>query len=147
MKAHTLQRSVVLPATPDQVWAVIGDFAGLAEWNPQLPQSVMEDGADPEVPGAVRVFAIDGKVVARERLLRRDAEAHWYRYLLLDPLFLPMTDYVATLAARPHEDGTEVRWTAEYQAADEVVPQVESIVGDDTYGAGLDALRERFGRS
>lgn len=144
MNTRTLERSTVLAATPAQVWAAIGDFGALAAWHPHLPPSTIEDDADPEVPGAVRVFAIDGKVVARERLLDRDAEARWYRYTLLDPLVLPVGDYVATLAVHPHADGAEVRWSAVYRGPDELVPQVESLFGDSTYGVGLDALRARF---
>ncbi|GHB70956.1 hypothetical protein GCM10010377_71990 [Streptomyces viridiviolaceus] len=144
MNTRTLVRSTVLAATPGQVWAAIGDFGGLARWHPHVPPSTIEDDADPEDPGAVRAFAIDGKVVARERLLDRDPEAHWYRYTLLDPLVLPVGDYVATIAVHPHADGAEVRWSAVYQGPDEVVPQVESLFGDSTYGTGLDALRARF---
>lgn len=146
MNLHTLERSAVLAATPGQVWAVVGDFGGLADWHPRVPPSTMEDDAAPTVPGAVRVFAVDGKVVARELLLGRDADACWYRYTLLDPMMLPVSDYVATLAVRPHADGAEVRWTAEYRGADATVPQVESLFGDGTYGTGLDALGARFAR-
>ncbi|MFJ9677981.1 SRPBCC family protein [Streptomyces sp. NPDC101194] len=140
---HTLQRSAVITATPDEVWRVIGDFGGLADWHPQVPPSTIEDGASPEHPGAVRVFAIDGKVLARERLLALDAETHSYTYTVIDPV-LPVSDYVATLAVHPHADGAEVRWSAAYQSADDTVPQVESLFGDGTYGTGLTALAARF---
>ncbi|MFB6959054.1 SRPBCC family protein [Streptomyces sp. NPDC056309] len=146
MTLHRLERSAVLTATPDQVWTAVGDFNALADWHPHLPPSVIEDDADPEVPGAVRVFAVDGKVVARERLLDRDADAHRYRYALLDPVVLPVGDYVATLAVDPHADGAEIRWSAVYRGPDEVVPRVESLIGDQTYAAGLEALRARFAR-
>ncbi|MFB6549635.1 SRPBCC family protein [Streptomyces sp. NPDC056405] len=146
MNTRTLERSTVLAAGPDEVWAAIGDFGGPADWHPHLPPSTMEDDADPEVPGAVRAFAVDGKVVARERLLDRDDEARRYRYALLDPVALPVGDYVATLAVRPHAEGAEVRWSAVYRGPDEVVPRVESLFGDGTYGTGLDALRARFAR-
>ncbi|MFJ3694991.1 SRPBCC family protein [Streptomyces sp. NPDC090052] len=144
MTPRTLERSTVLAATPDQVWAAIGDFGGLADWHPYIQPSTIEDDADPGVPGAVRVFSVDGEIVARERLVARDADARWYRYVLLAPVMLPVGEFVATLAVHPHADGAEVRWSADYQGADEVVPQVESIFGDGTYGAGLDALRKRF---
>ncbi|MFB6842980.1 SRPBCC family protein [Streptomyces sp. NPDC056361] len=144
MKSRTLVRSTVLAATPDAVWAVIGDFGALAEWHPHLPPSSLEEGGDPEVPGAVRVFAVDGRIVARERLLDRDAAARAYRYALLEPVVLPVRDYVGTLAVRPHPGGAEVTWSASYRSADDVVPQVEALFGDGTYGTGLAALRERL---
>ncbi|MEU9117388.1 SRPBCC family protein [Streptomyces sp. NPDC048483] len=140
---HSLIRTIVLPADPDTVWRTIGRFDALAEWHPQVPPSVLEDDADPETPGAVRAFTLDGTVVARERLLAKDDTTRSYRYTVLDP-FLPVTDYQATLTAAHHEQGTEVRWTATYAGAAEAVPQVEEIFGDGVYGVGLRALGERF---
>ncbi|GGU81604.1 hypothetical protein GCM10010275_15690 [Streptomyces litmocidini] len=144
MNPRTLERSAVVPAAPDAVWAVIGDFGALADWHPHVPPSTLEGGGDPAVPGTVRVFAVDGEAVARERLLDRDAAARSYRYALLDPVMLPVHDYVATLAVRPHPEGSEVRWSAAYRSTDDVVPRVESAFGDGTYGTGLAALRARF---
>ncbi|MFI8910289.1 SRPBCC family protein [Streptomyces sp. NPDC053513] len=144
MNRRTLERSAVVPAAPDAVWAVVGDFGALADWHPHVPPSTLEDGGDPAVPGTVRVFAVDGETVARERLLDRDATARSYRYTLLDPVMLPVHDYVATLAVRPHPEGAEVRWSAAYRGTDDVVPRVESVFGDGTYGTGLAALRARF---
>ncbi|EST36534.1 SRPBCC family protein [Streptomyces roseochromogenus] len=98
------------------------------------------------VPSAVRVFAVDGHLVVRECLLDRDSHAHRYRYVLLDPVVPPVSGYVVTLAVHPHADGVEFRWSAVRQSAAEVMPQVESLFGDGTYGGGLDALRARFAR-
>ncbi|GAA2774631.1 SRPBCC family protein [Streptomyces showdoensis] len=144
MTLRTLERSTVVPAAPDAVWAVVGDFGALADWHPHLPPATLEGGADPEVPGAVRAFAVDGAVVARERLLGRDAAARSYRYTLLDPLALPVREYVATLVVRPHPEGAEVVWSAAYRGADDTVPRVEALFGDATYGTGLAALAARF---
>jgi hypothetical protein len=141
MTTHQLRRTATVNAAPAEVWDLIGGFGSLGAWHPHVPPSTVEGGADPETPGAVRVFAIDGKVVARERLLGKEATA--YTYTVIDPM-LPITDYVATLAVRPHADGAEIDWTADYAGADEVVPQVEAIFGDGTYGTGLAALRARF---
>jgi hypothetical protein len=141
---RTLERSAVLPATPDAVWAVVGDFGALADWQPHVPPSTPEDGGDPAAPGTVRVFAVDGVAVARERLFDRDEQARSYRYTLLDPVMLPVHDYVATLAVRPHPDGAEVTWSAAYRSADDVVARVEAVFGDGTYAPGLAALRARF---
>ncbi|MEU5092731.1 SRPBCC family protein [Streptomyces sp. NPDC021356] len=144
--ARSLRRSTVLPAAPAEVWAAIGAFGGLTDWHPLVPPTSIEGGADPEVPGAVRAFAVDGHVVARERLLDRDPEARSYRYTLLDPVPLPVAEYVATLAVHPHPEGAEVVWSAAYRSTGEAAAQVESLFGDGTYGAGLAALRTRFAR-
>ncbi|MFF0745929.1 SRPBCC family protein [Streptomyces sp. NPDC004111] len=145
-RPRKLVRTAVVTADPARVWDLVGDFGGLADWHPHVPPSTIEDGADPRLPGAVRVFTLDGRVVARERLLAREAEAMSYTYTVLDPM-LPIDAYVATLAVRPHADGAELVWAADYSAADEAVAQVEEIFGDGTYGSGLAALREKFGRA
>ncbi|MFJ5786280.1 SRPBCC family protein [Streptomyces hydrogenans] len=144
MQPRTLERSVVIAADPDAVWALAGGFAALADWHPHLPPVTVEDGADPEVPGAVRVFALDGTVVARELLLAHDPAARRYLYRLLDPLALPVEEYVATFAVAPHPDGAEVRWSAVYRAPDEVAARAEAAFGDGVYATGLAALRERL---
>ncbi|MFF2777292.1 SRPBCC family protein [Streptomyces sp. NPDC058052] len=144
MQTRTLERSLVIPAAPDTVWALVGGFATLADWHPHVPPATLEDGADPEVPGAVRVFTRDGAVVARELLLDRDPAARRYRYTLLDPLALPVEEYVATLAVAPHPEGAELRWSAVYRAPDALVPRVEAGFGDGVYATGLDAVRERL---
>ncbi|MEU6663062.1 SRPBCC family protein [Streptomyces sp. NPDC046821] len=137
---HTLTRSVVLPAAPADVWSVIGDFHRLGHWHPYVPESTV-DTDDPDV----RVFSVEGKVVAREKLLGSGSEGHTsYTYTVLDPM-LPITDYVATLAVRPHGEGSEVVWSARYRATEETAVQVEAVFGDGTYGTGLAALQAKFG--
>lgn len=142
-RTHSLIRTIVVPRDPDSVWRTIGRFAGLTDWHPTVPPSVMEEGDDPEMPGAVRAFVLDGVVVARERLLARDDSARAFRYTVFDTP-LPITDYVATLTVVAHDEGAEVRWSAIYNGADETVPEVERLFGDVVYATGLAALRARF---
>ncbi|MFD7107014.1 SRPBCC family protein [Streptomyces celluloflavus] len=142
---HTLARTAVVTAGPDAVWQIIGTFGGLADWHPLLPPSVIEDGSDPETPGAVQAFSVNGQVVIRERLLEKDDSRRMLRYTIHESA-VPVSDYVSTLSAHPHEAGTEIRWTATYEAADELVPEIEKHFGDGIYATGLDALKERFAR-
>lgn len=141
---HTLLRTTVLPTDPDTVWRTIGRFGGLTDWHPALPPSAIENGADPETPGAVQAFTVDGTVVARERLLAKDDTGRSYRYTLLSAPEHPFSDYTATLSALPHPQGTEVRWAATYDAPDEAVPLVEELFGDRIYATGLAALPALF---
>ncbi|MYW06189.1 SRPBCC family protein [Streptomyces sp. SID3343] len=140
---HEFSRSAVIAATPDKVWDVVGDFNSLSAWHPSVPPSTIEGGGDANTPGAVRSFAIDGDVLSREELTAYDASAYRMEYKLIQVPF-PVTDYHATLQVRPHADGSEVVWSATYEGADDIVPTVEEIFAEGTYGAGLAALRERF---
>jgi len=143
---HTLTRTTVVTAGPDAVWRLIGRFGGLADWHPLLPPSVFEDGADPETPGAVQAFSVDGRVVIRERLLEKDDARRMLRYTIHESA-VPVSDYVATLSVHPHHAGAEIRWTATYGAADALVPEIERHFGDTVYATGLAALEERFART
>ncbi|MGC0422987.1 SRPBCC family protein [Embleya sp. AB8] len=138
-----ISRSAVIAATPDKIWAVVGDFGALGDWHPVVPPSTIEGGGDANTPGAIRAFAIDGEVVSREQLLSHDADAHRMSYALIQ-VPLAVTDYVGTLAVNPHPDGSEVVWSAVYAGDEDVVETVEAVFAEGTYGAGLTALRERF---
>ncbi|MFI7094348.1 SRPBCC family protein [Streptomyces lydicus] len=140
---HTLIRTTVVTAAPDDVWQVIGRFGGLADWHPLLPPSVIEDGADPETSGAIQAFSVNGQVVIRERLLEKDDSRRMLRYTIHESA-VPVSDYVSTLSVHPHDAGAEIRWAATYEAADELVSEIEKHFGDNIYAAGLDTLKERF---
>ncbi|WP_399094588.1 SRPBCC family protein [Streptomyces sp. BBFR2] len=142
---RTLARTAVVTAGPDDVWRVVGEFGGLADWHPLLPPSVIEDGADPETPGAVQAFSVDGRVVIRERLLAKDDARRMLRYTIEESA-VPVSRYVATLSVHPHAAGAVIRWAATYEAADAVVPEIERHFGDVIYATGLEALRARFAR-
>lgn len=141
--ARELVRTAVVPAAPDAVWELVGRFGALDAWHPYVPKAAIEGGGDPEQPGAVRVFSIEGTVVAREELLARDTAARVYSYAVLESL-LPLREYVATLAVRPHPLGSEIVWSARHLADEAVAAQVEEVFGEGTYGGGLAALRGRF---
>ncbi|MFI0789788.1 SRPBCC family protein [Streptomyces lydicus] len=140
---HTLTRTTVVTADPDDVWQVIGTFGGLSDWHPLLPPSVIEDGADPETPGAIQAFSVNGHVVIRERLLEKDDSRRMFRYTIHESA-VPVSDYVSTLSVHPHDAGAEIRWVATYEAADALVSEIEKHFGDTVYAAGLESLKERF---
>ncbi|WP_235215375.1 SRPBCC family protein [Phaeacidiphilus oryzae] len=138
---RSLRRTAEIGAPPEKVWQVVGDFQSLGDWHPSVPPAEREVGPD---GGEFRVFRLGGQEVARERLVARDDAERRYSYAIVDP-FLAISDYVATLAVLPAAGGSRVEWTATYRAhTAEAVAQVEEIFGDGTYGAGLEALRERF---
>jgi len=139
--ARSLVRSIAVPADADSVWSHVGDFAGLGSWHPGVPPAELE--GDPTRVGAIRTFSVDGRVVAREELVARDPGARTYSYQVLDPM-LPIENYVATLTVIPQGDGSELRWSAEYESEDDAVATVEQVFGDGVYAAGLEAVQKHF---
>ncbi|NMM90764.1 hypothetical protein B2J88_41655 [Rhodococcus sp. SRB_17] len=140
-----LLRTITLPTDSDQIWSVIKGFDKLASWHPRIPPSEMEGNTDPNTPGSVRRFIVDGNVVAREKLIEHDDQGRTYSYEVLDKP-IPVDNYIARIEVVPTPDGCEVRWTATYDGADEIIPVVETAFGDGVYSVGLDALRDRFDR-
>lgn len=137
--------SAVIPASADEVWAIIRDFDGLAAWMPPISASSLDSGTAAEV-GAVRRLTLgDGGVVV-ERLLVLDDADRSYTYEILESPFA-VRRYVSTVRVAPVTDTGHafVEWWSEYdaEAADEV--GLSELFGNGVYGAGLASLQERFG--
>lgn len=86
-----------LPVSAETVWAIVGDFGGLATWHPYVPNCELSED------GLVRTIAIP-PTPAVERL---DAAAsgpmlHVYT---VDAGPMPMTDYRAEMGVREEEGG------------------------------------------
>ena len=69
--------STVIGASPDEVWARIRDFNGLATWHSGLvAQSEIEDGKAGDQVGAIRSFTLtDGTHIREQLLAHSDARA------------------------------------------------------------------------
>jgi hypothetical protein len=130
---ETITRSVRLTADPDAVWAVVGDFARIADWHPDVTEPVLR--------GTERVF--EGGLV--ERLIERDPGSRRLVYTMPRPPF-PIRDHVARLSVTGLEGGTsEVTWSASFSADPQVARELEGALGDGVFAVGLAALAERFG--
>ena len=127
--------SIVIPATPDAVWAVGGDVGNIADWIPAIEKSHMV--------GDIRhaTFA-GGGGDAQERIVERDDATRCYVYeYLTGPL--PLEFYRSRFAVQEHVDGAEVVWSAEFRAgSDEEERGLAEAIGG-IYAAGLAELRTR----
>jgi len=129
-----VSRTITLNAPMDQVWGLIGDFQGLANWHPAA-----ESVAKEEIDGAEhRRIALKGGGEILEKLL--DSGGGSYRYEIVESP-LPVANYVSNLSAADFEGKTLVTWGATFDGtadgADDVVAGI--------YEAGFGALAERFG--
>ena len=125
-------RSVVLPATPDEVWAVVGDTGGVHRWIPGIDSS--------SVDGEVRTAIFDDGSPAHERIVEHDDARRTYTYSYLDGP-LPLDAYESTITVGPELDGDGALfvWNATLSATPEVVTAVEGL-----YDAGIARLQEIF---
>jgi Domain of unknown function (DUF4331)/Polyketide cyclase / dehydrase and lipid transport len=135
---QTAVESVELAASPDKVWALIGDFG--AAWEP-LIASINTVGTG---VGQIRVIeTIDGKRII-ERLEAIDNSSRSYRYAMLGGI--QATDYKGTLSVTPKGTGSIVEWKVQYWADGQPDILVKTVV-TTLLNTSLESLKARFGAS
>lgn len=131
--------SIEIPATPDQVWQLIGGFNALPDWLPYIPSSELSEG------GRVRRLETPAGDVIIERLEAFNDKDRCYSYSIMQAPF-PATAYLSTIRVRATADQqTLVEWSGNFTPAgvsdDEVTQLFRGIYED-----GLQALRQKFER-
>jgi mxaD protein len=123
MASRTAEISIDRP--PDAVWAVVGDFGGLASWMPGVETC--------RTDGDTRVIGMLGIEVA-ERLVARDDAARTLIYAIADGP-LPLESHEAAVTVHADGSGTRVTWEVT------VVPDEHVDMFGDIYRQSLEALR------
>jgi carbon monoxide dehydrogenase subunit G len=116
-----------LAATPDEVWAKVGQFGSIAELFPAI-ESFRVEGDD-------RVIGMFGMEI-RERLVARDEETRTLTYSVVAGV--PLDSHSATISVEPEGTGSKVTW------AYAVTPDEMAPVFGDTYKAALASLENSF---
>ncbi|MET7286992.1 SRPBCC family protein [Streptomyces sp. NPDC005573] len=128
--------SRIVPASPADVWQLIGGFDSLPDWLPFIPSSTLGDGGRTR-----RLKNPDGETIV-ERLIDFDEERRFYSYTILEAPF-PVTDYLSTLrvhAVAGDDSVSEVQWSGRFTPRD--VPDEEVVaLFTGIYSDGLAALR------
>ncbi len=118
---------VTIAATPDEVWAKVGDFGGIDALFPTL-ESFRTEGDD-------RIIGMFGMEI-RERLVARDEVNRVLTYSVIDGV--PIESHTATISVEPAGEGSKVIWAYDVRP-DEMAP----IFGD-TYKGALASLESTF---
>ena len=115
-------------ASPDKVWALIGDFGGIGAWFPGI-EGVRVDGDDRFIklgPGEIQ-----------ERLLSNDDATRIQRYSVLGGV-PGLESHEATITVVPRGEGCHVTW------AFDVRPDEAAKMMGAAYGRALEAVRDNF---
>ena len=110
--------SVVINASPDKVWAVMGNFQDMS-WVPGVKSTTGTGGNaidakndDNEV--AKRTITLDNGGVIQEGLYKYDAAEHTYSYRIdkVAVKVLPVNDYSSTISVTSEDGGktSKVEW-------------------------------------
>lgn len=126
-----------LGAGIDEVWKVVGDFAGFVE---AMGIPVETDG---EGVGSTRTIAMGGSSTI-ERLESLDNDSKTLQYSLIQGP-LPVENYLSTMQLSPVGDSrTRIEWSSEFDAAGiSDADAIEAIRG--IYKGGIAGLQARFG--
>ena len=130
--------SIKIPASPDQVWQLIGGFDSLPDWLPYIPSSKVSEG------GRVRSLANpDGDTIV-ERLEVFNHKERYYTYSIMKAPF-PVTDYLSTIHVKADTDGKSslVEWSGSFTPIG--VSDQEAIdLFHGIYKDGLEALQNIY---
>jgi mxaD protein len=111
--------------SPDDVWAVVGDFGGVGTWMPGVESC--------HLVGDDRVLKMMGMEVT-EGLRRRDDEERVIEYYIVGGV--PVGNHRAVITVTPAHDGSHVTWDVE------VEPDDLTDMFRDVYQQGLEALQK-----
>jgi uncharacterized protein YndB with AHSA1/START domain len=142
-----VHRSAVIPASAEQVWALLRDFNAMPEWNAAARSSVLENGPADRI-GCRRVLTFeDGSVWTHELTGLSDAGLS-ISYAIVEPPAGArplLRNYRATISVQPMagDAACMVDWQARFDADDETAARERAAA---VFQAGFDGLTQRFGR-
>jgi len=113
-----------IDGTPEAVWALAGDFGGIATWMPGMESCRVE--------GDKRILDTMGMTIT-EALVARDDATRTITYAIVDGV--PVESHQATVTVTAAGDGSHVTWVVD-AAPDEMADLMQSV-----YQQSLEALK------
>jgi len=134
-----VEETVAAPA--DEVFAVIGDFAGLEKNEMITDFTVRGSGV-----GAVRSITLANGGVIEERLEAHDTQARTFTYAIInEQTALPVAKYSATVVVKAlGAESASINWTGTFEPVGISEAQAETILGG-VYKGGIARTRRRLG--
>lgn len=136
----SVDMSVTLKASAEQVWNAIRGFNALPQWHPAVAKSHEKS----EHGKTIRHLTLHGGGEIIEELERQDDEVRAYSYKVIDGP-LPVAKYRAELSVHQEDAGkSRVCWQSTFEAKG--APEADAIgVVQAVYQAGFDNLKKMFG--
>jgi carbon monoxide dehydrogenase subunit G len=124
-----VSHDIIIARTPDEVWAVLGQFGGLETWMSAVESCVVD--------GTHRTVGIAGGMTAEEDEVSRDDAARTYSYTV-DGSAMGVTTWLATVSVVAEGAGSKATWALEMEPGD----LAETIGG--VYAGALDQLKDHL---
>lgn len=121
--------SAVIDAPVGRVWALIGDFDSMPDWQPAIMHSEIENGLPGTAIGCIRrTTQRDGTQIRAVQVARSDAETFYAYEILSAPI--PIANYAGTLRLRPvtANERTYIEWSCRFDAEPAVVQNAAAVL-------------------
>ena len=99
---------VRIERSPEDVWALVGDFGGLGDWMPGIDSC--------ELDGDVRKLQMMGMEI-HERLVAQNDDDRIVSYSIVHSP-MPLEHHLATISVAPDGDGSLLTWAYEVRPDD-----------------------------
>lgn len=119
---------VTIARSPEDVWALVGDFGGLGDWMPGIESC--------ELDGDVRKLQTMGMEI-HEQLVERDETDRRISYTIVQSP-MPLEHHLATLTVTPEGNGSRLEW------AYEVLPDEMAAAFGPVYEGSIKAVKEHL---
>ena len=136
----SITKTIDLPASASDVWAIVGDFNGLPRWNAGVERSELSEGGKRRT----LYLKVGGTVV--EDLLVHDNATRRISYSIVDSA-VPVGRHKATMIVDERgPDQSTVHWTCEFEPKGAPLNTVEGIFSR-IFEGGLRQLADLIGRN
>ena len=136
MAIVALSKTVEVPASPEEVWACVSDFAGYASWQPHIESVEMQSNGERKV-----TFTRGDSVF--DRIAELDEAGKRLAYELVPGQATPLASLLAAFTVRAVDGKTEVEYAITVEVPDPMEDMAKVGIGADIDGA-LAGLQERF---
>ncbi len=138
IKSSRISRHTNLQASPEKLWAMVGDFGGL--WHPLVGALTLTGQGIGQLR---RIETLDGKVII-ERLQSLDASKRVLTYTMISGI--PVDIYNAQISVEPSAMGSSFTWTVDFRHAG-MADMIVNIIISTLLDTGVAALQAKFGSS
>jgi hypothetical protein len=128
-----VSETIEIKASPDVVWAVIGDPEEISSWHPAIAASPITDG--------VRHCALEGGGAVEEPIIEHSDDGRYYVYTIAASPF-DMTGYRSRLEVQALDGTARVVWSGEFEAGDPAQADGMAQAFSGIYKQGLESARQ-----
>ncbi|WP_454883171.1 SRPBCC family protein [Sphingomonas oryzagri] len=128
----SIRRHMLLAASPDAVWSLVGDPTTIADWAPSIESCSMD--------GSMRTLVLKRGGLVVEEIITRDDALRRLQYSVRSGL--PLKHHLGTVDVIDSGEGSSLVIYSTDVLPDKAAPAVEAAIA-----ASIEALREQFGTS